>query len=85
MMTIPPCPCGKSWDVIADYSDAAQTEIEATIVRFGELVPVHVGARSWMVSRRCIAYHGITGLQLLSGKSGFEEITPVGSGRGRGW
>ena len=77
-----PCRCGRPWRPIADEAAA---KVEATIARLGEYVPVHIGARTWLVSRRCIAYHGVTGQQLLSGVSGFQEILHAGSGRGRSW
>lgn len=86
------CPCGKPWD-LSRFSSEVQAEVERLVSVFGEFVTVHVRAeadtsheprtRMWFVSRRCIAYHGITGQQLLDGKTGFKEGT--GSGRGSSW
>lgn len=67
-----PCPCGKPWH-LEDWSPDVRAAVEALIARHGEAVRVTIEGRSWWVPRRCIAYHGITGQQLLSGTSGFEE------------
>jgi hypothetical protein len=71
--SLPPCPCGKPWNLDA-FDIQARLYVEGQIARLGEMVPVHIGDRAWLVSRRCIAYHGITGEQLLSGASGFTEV-----------
>jgi len=74
----PPCPCGKSWDILSNFSNTIRELIEDIVQEHGLLVPMKVysglKSRTFMVSRRCIAFHGITGPQLLSGNSGFEEI-----------
>lgn len=71
----PPCPCGRSWAVAEAYAPALRAALEALVAAHGEEVSVTVAGRSWLVPRRCIAYHGVTGPQLLSGRSGFLELT----------
>lgn len=72
-MTLPPCPCGKPW-ALETYLPETLVVVEDIVARHGEYVPVTIGSRTWLVPRRCIAYHGITSEQLTSGTSGFEEI-----------
>jgi hypothetical protein len=50
--------------------------VEWCVVVLGEELLVTIGDRHFMVPRRCIAYHGITGVGLLSGTSGHREVVP---------
>jgi len=82
MSTFPPCPCGKPWVDLRKFSHEIRDHVENEVMMLGEYVKVTIpggqmGAndRTWLVPRRCIAFHGITGQQLLSGTSGFMEIT----------
>jgi hypothetical protein len=68
-----PCPCGKSWPDL-NLSSPLVLFVDRQVRELGEFVFVTIGDRTWRVSRRCIAYHGITGPQLRSGRSGFQEI-----------
>lgn len=72
-----PCPCGQPWQS-ERFDSLARAIVEWRVAKLGEFVTVGVGEQSWRVSRRCIAYHGITGQQLLSGQSGFIEVTTTG-------
>jgi hypothetical protein len=74
---LPPCPCGKPWGDLARFDETQRAFVEMTVRQFGEDTRVTIGTRTWAVSRRCIAYHGITGPQLLSGTSGFKEIVTM--------
>lgn len=73
-----PCPCGKPWNLAA-YDPLLVDVVAALIDQLGPLIPVRMCHKAWRVSRACIAFHGITGQQLLSGRSGFEEIDPCSS------
>lgn len=76
-MDFPPCPCGKPWGDLEQFSPESREHVEELVRILGEYVRVTIRGpqdRTWIVPRRCIAYHGITGKQLLSGTSGFEEV-----------
>lgn len=72
------CPCGQPWAL--DRYDVHMRRAVDTIVRArGLYLPVLIFdrngyERTFMVSRYCIAYHGVTAEQLLSGTSGFLEV-----------
>lgn len=67
------CPCNRK--VPLDYStrDRLQAEVALLMIeRKGEWVPVTVGARTWRVSRHCIALHGVKAEEIES--YGFDEL-----------
>lgn len=70
-----PCPCGEPWPDLQRYDPQAVRYIEQQVRALGELVPVTIGARTFRVSRRCIAYHGIKANDLTAGRSGWSDTT----------
>jgi hypothetical protein len=73
-VTDKPCPCGKPWPDLNQYDPQQVRFVETQVQTLGEYVPVTVEHSTYLVSRYHIAFHGITGQQLLAGKSGFERI-----------
>lgn len=73
-----PCPCGKPWPDQDLYDPAMLAYVHTQVETLGEFVRTTILARpcprTFLVSRYCIAFHGITAQQLLSGKSGFDEV-----------
>lgn len=69
-----PCPCGKPWPDFTIYPADMRDLIDALVAACGDTIVVTIGTRHWRVLRRCIAYHGIRGEDLLAGRSGHPEI-----------
>lgn len=55
------CPCGKPLHYL---SKASERKVRALIDDLGEMIPVSVCERLWLVSRHYIALHGLRAIDL---------------------